>query len=187
MSTAGMSGRRVRAAHREGHYAGFLSRAVGLVIDFWVVAGILTVAASLVASVSRLGALDTATCRTVSSLASVNAIGCLSVALLMIFLFLFTTPLYYVLCWTLVSQTIGQRIVGVRVINIDGHDTGFRRSVVRVIGYALCFLSLGIGFLWVLIDNRRMGWHDKLAQTCVVYSWKAVQHEGFVARVRGPG
>ena len=27
------------------------------------------------------------------------------------------------------------------------------------------------GYLWVLVDNRRQGFHDKLAGTFVIYSW----------------
>jgi uncharacterized RDD family membrane protein YckC len=26
-----------------------------------------------------------------------------------------------------------------------------------------------LGYLWILVDDRRQGWHDKLARTLVVY------------------
>jgi hypothetical protein len=61
----------------------------------------------------------------------------------------------------------------------------------RWLGYQLCLATLGIGFLWVLVDDRRMGWHDKLARTCVIYSWKAVQNQRLLramdSRLRGIG
>ena len=31
-------------------------------------------------------------------------------------------------------------------------------------------LVIGLGFLWVLLDNQRQGWHDTLAGTCVLYT-----------------
>ena len=45
-------------------------------------------------------------------------------------------------------------------------------------------LTLGVGFLWVIIDDRREGWHDKLARTCVVYAWQARQNETLVNKMR---
>jgi uncharacterized RDD family membrane protein YckC len=28
--------------------------------------------------------------------------------------------------------------------------------------------TLGIGFIWILFDARKQGWHDKMANTVVV-------------------
>jgi uncharacterized RDD family membrane protein YckC len=77
---------------------------------------------------------------------------------------------YYVGFWLLVGQTIGKRIMGVRVVRTDGTRLGFVAATVRLLGY-LASAILFLGFLWVIIDNRRQGWHDKLAGTMVVYAW----------------
>jgi uncharacterized RDD family membrane protein YckC len=37
-----------------------------------------------------------------------------------------------------------------------------------VLGYYLALLPLGAGFLWVMIDKKRRGWHDHIAGTIVV-------------------
>lgn len=174
----------MKAESLEGHYAGFLSRAFALVIDFWVVSGILTIISFLINTLLGVVGLNIDACRAVASLTGVARIACLSTVLAALIAILLTTPLYYTLCWTLVGQTVGQRLLGLRVIKLDGRHLGLRRSFLRFIGYALCFVTLGIGFLWVLVDDRRMGWHDKLARTCVVYSWKAQQNEAFLARVQ---
>ena len=42
------------------------------------------------------------------------------------------------------------------------------RLVLRYIGYFVCVLTLFIGFIWVGIDKRKQGWHDKLAGTVVI-------------------
>jgi uncharacterized RDD family membrane protein YckC len=36
--------------------------------------------------------------------------------------------------------------------------------------------------LWILFDNRRQGWHDKLAGTIVVYSWPESELRGTLVR-----
>jgi uncharacterized RDD family membrane protein YckC len=73
--------------------------------------------------------------------------------------------------------------MGLRVVKLDSRRPGIGASLVRWIGYQICIFTLGIGFLWVLVDNRRMGWHDKLARTCVIYAWPARQNENFIAKV----
>ena len=57
----------------------------------------------------------------------------------------------------------------VRVATTSGALPGFGRSVLRVVLLGLCIVTLFIGFLPVLFDNRRRGVHDMVARTVVVY------------------
>jgi uncharacterized RDD family membrane protein YckC len=67
------------------------------------------------------------------------------------------------------GATPGKRIVGIRVTDADGGGAiGFKRGLVRRLGYGLGGLVLYIGWLWMLGDGRRQAWHDKLANTVVV-------------------
>lgn len=69
------------------------------------------------------------------------------------------------------GQSIGQRLVGLRIIRTDGTLLGYRTVVLRhLVGYPLSFLCLGLGFLWMIIDPRQRGWHDRLAGTLIVKS-----------------
>ena len=43
---------------------------------------------------------------------------------------------------------------------------------------------LFLGYLWILFDNRRQGFHDKLAGTIVVYSWPEGLMRGTLVRDR---
>jgi uncharacterized RDD family membrane protein YckC len=43
----------------------------------------------------------------------------------------------------------------------------------RFLGYILSIFAMWIGFLWILLDNRRQGWPDKIAGTFVIYAWDA--------------
>jgi uncharacterized RDD family membrane protein YckC len=38
-----------------------------------------------------------------------------------------------------------------------------------------------LGFFWILIDDRRQGWHDKIAGTLVIYTWEAHHEERFLS------
>ncbi|HEX6558082.1 MAG TPA: RDD family protein, partial [Longimicrobiales bacterium] len=66
------------------------------------------------------------------------------------------------------GQTPGKRLVGVRVILLDGHPLGWWMSFERFGGYAAS-LSVGLlGFLQILWDRNRQGLHDKACETVVV-------------------
>ena len=38
----------------------------------------------------------------------------------------------------------------------------------RYFAYYLSLLPLGLGFLWIAWDQRKQGWHDKIAGTVVI-------------------
>ena len=67
--------------------------------------------------------------------------------------------------------TAPQRVV--RIVRTDGERMRFGNCVRRLIGYWVSAI-LFLGFLWVLVDNRRQGFHDKIAGTFVVYAWPEV-------------
>jgi uncharacterized RDD family membrane protein YckC len=88
--------------------------------------------------------------------------------------------LYYAILWTFAGQTIGKAVMGIKVVPLKGGRMSFTRSLLRYIGYFISALPIGLGFFWILIDDRRMGWHDRLAGTCVIYNWKARPEEVFL-------
>jgi uncharacterized RDD family membrane protein YckC len=59
--------------------------------------------------------------------------------------------------------------MGLLVVKTSGSRLGLGGALVRWLGYWLSAI-LFLGFLWILVDGRRQGWHDKLARTLVVYS-----------------
>lgn len=80
---------------------------------------------------------------------------------------------YLVFLWSIFDKTIGQALLGLLVVRTDGGHITIWVAVKRAIGYYLSFLPLLAGYFWVLIDDRRQGWHDKLAGTVVIYDWDA--------------
>ena len=57
-------------------------------------------------------------------------------------------------------------------LTIVDADTGGKPSngqfIIRYIGYYLAILPLFLGIIWVGIDKRKQGLHDKLAGTVVL-------------------
>ncbi len=67
------------------------------------------------------------------------------------------------------SATPGKMMLGLRIV--DAATAGpltFTQCVVRTLAYAVSILPLGVGFLWIALDPRKQGFHDKLAGTLVV-------------------
>lgn len=71
--------------------------------------------------------------------------------------------------------------MGLRVVRMDGSKLSPWLAFVRVVGYIISAIPLYLGFLWIFVDDRRQAWHDKLAGTCVIYTWAARPDERFLA------
>jgi uncharacterized RDD family membrane protein YckC len=75
---------------------------------------------------------------------------------------------YGAVMWKLKGTTIGGIVCGLKVVRVDGREIDWATAIVRALG---CFLSLavvGLGFIWVAIDDDKQSWHDKIAGTTVV-------------------
>ncbi len=84
-------------------------------------------------------------------------------------LFWLVSAAYFVVFWSRTGGTPGMLALGLRVAREeDGRPISLGRGVARYIGYILDWLSLGLGFLWIGVDGRKQGWHDKIAGTLVV-------------------
>jgi uncharacterized RDD family membrane protein YckC len=70
--------------------------------------------------------------------------------------------------------------MGLRVVTIFGGRISVPRGLLRFAGYVLSVIPLFAGFLWVLADDCRQGWHDRIAGTVVIYTWSARPDETFL-------
>lgn len=66
------------------------------------------------------------------------------------------------------GQTPGKMVCGLRVVTVEGEEVSYFQAALRTAGYYLNRLTLGLGFLWVAIDPRKQGFHDKIAGTLVL-------------------
>lgn len=145
-----------------GQYAGFITRLVAHALDRLIVAG-------LVAAIGwginlALNALN------LRGWLETHDTVALIVALFILALYALVRLFYNMGFWMLAGQTPGKGVMGVRVVRTDGQRLKWGNAIRREIGYWISSF-LWLGYLWVLVDNRRQGWHDKLAGTMVVYAW----------------
>lgn len=65
--------------------------------------------------------------------------------------------------------TIGKLLTGIEIVDSAGKRISFWRAFFRnIIGYAVSGMALWLGFIWILVDKERRGWHDMMAETMVV-------------------
>jgi uncharacterized RDD family membrane protein YckC len=96
------------------------------------------------------------------------------------FVFTHTDPLAELLNWVLPAiavllfwiarqATPGKMAIGARIVDAD---TGAKPTTAQFIGrylaYYVSLFGLCLGFVWIGLDARKQGWHDKLANTVVV-------------------
>ena len=75
---------------------------------------------------------------------------------------------YYVFFPARSGQTLGKRIMGIKIVSADGDSPGVGRCLVRLIGYWISGLILYIGFLMPLWDEENRALHDMIAGTRVI-------------------
>jgi uncharacterized RDD family membrane protein YckC len=68
------------------------------------------------------------------------------------------------------GQTIGSKLLNIRVIRTDGSDLSISQALIRYVGFFISFICLLIGLIWAAFDPNKQGWHDKIAGTYVVKS-----------------
>ena len=83
------------------------------------------------------------------------------------------------LFWEYKLATPGKMVISAKIVDADTmRRPTTRQWIIRYIGYFVSALPLGLGFLWVAFDPRKQGWHDKLANTVVVFcSQDTDQHQ----------
>lgn len=78
----------------------------------------------------------------------------------------FAIALFYKLLFCIGNaDTLGVQWSGLRLLNFDGRRPTRQQRVRRVVASLVSVLSTGIGFLWVLVDEERLAWHDYISKT----------------------
>ncbi len=71
--------------------------------------------------------------------------------------------------WMYRQATPGKIMFSARIVDADtGGAPTTGQLLARYFGYYVSMLFFGLGFIWVGIDQRKQGWHDKIARTVVV-------------------
>jgi uncharacterized RDD family membrane protein YckC len=131
------------------HYAGFTKRLLAFIIDRVLIWMILYIV---------LGYARGFKLYSVSSLFSIQTI--FIDLLIMVYFVVFETS-----SW---QATPGKHFLNMRVVTEGYHTLSAENAAWRYIWKYLSALVLMLGFIWVIFDPRKQGWHDKLAHTYVI-------------------
>lgn len=142
--------------------AGLVSRALALGLDAMILNAGFFAASALVALFASVFLPDP---EGVSTPALVFGTG----------VWLVAAALYLIVFWSFAGQTPGMRFLAL-VIHSDGsRRIGLRRAARRLVGLVAGAIPLGLGFLGVLLGERRRGLADVFADTEVLYFEPAVR------------
>ena len=145
--------------HLQGHYAGFASRFFAFAVDVAVLTG---GAVLILAGINFVASIVTGKTTNFSRHDIWVTIA-----------YLVWAFIYFSYWWGLNGKTPGGGLFGVQVLTDDGRDVSGRRAIGRTLAFPLSFLILCLGFLGILLGDRRRALHDVIAGTVVVYSWDA--------------
>lgn len=147
------------AISQQGHYAGAVTRLAAFVVDQSAATFAFSVGTAVVAWTISLvtgGDLD------------VEITGWITVVAYALWLLL-----YFSYPWSVSGKTLGMALLGIQVVSAEGARCGTRSAVLRTLALPLSFLTLGIGFVPIVVGRHRRALHDRIAGTAVVYGWDA--------------
>lgn len=149
--------RRDDAASFQGHYAGPVSRLLAYAADTFLIGVLYTAGLALLRF-----AIDAATPWTLDVEGLAFAAGALA-----------WSALYFGSSWTGFARSPGMSLLGLRIVRSDGASLDRRHALLRLVAFPLGFLTLGLGFLGILVGRTRQAIYDRIADTAVVYDWDA--------------
>jgi len=140
------------------------ARLVAYLIDSIVLTA-LAVALALVVGLVFLGGASSADGGRSVRIAPAAVVG----TILLLIGILLLVLLYFPFFWARGGQTPGMRLFGLRVVrDRDGGRIGWGTALLRILGMYVASAVFYLGFIWILVDKRRRGFHDLIAGTVVV-------------------
>jgi uncharacterized RDD family membrane protein YckC len=77
---------------------------------------------------------------------------------------------YFTYFWSAAGQgqTLGSRVLNIRVVKTDGSYLDYVGAFLRYVGFFISCVVFLLGVIWAAFDAQKQGWHDKIAGTYVV-------------------
>ena len=70
--------------------------------------------------------------------------------------------------WSRGGQTVGYKVMRLKLVRAhDGGPVSGGQAIGRLLGYIVSGI-FWLGFIWIAFDEKRQGWHDKLAGTVAI-------------------
>ena len=74
--------------------------------------------------------------------------------------------------WVHGGQTLGMRVWRLKITDANGGPVTWGSAGLRFAAALLSWAPLGLGFLWMLFDQEKLAWHDRLSGTRLVLNPK---------------
>ncbi len=143
----------------QGHYAGSVSRLAAYLIDLVVSSVVFELALTAISFVA--------------SIFTGHGISYHRGSIFVITIYVLWQFFYFGFAWAANGKTLGMSLLGVHVVRADGERLEPWRGWVRSLTFPLGFLTLGLGFLGILVQREHRAVYDLIAGTAVVYAWDA--------------
>lgn len=143
----------------QGNYAGSVSRLTAYVIDLAVSTGLYWLVLTFASFVAQI--------------ITGHPVSWHRNSIIVVVLYVVWEFLYFGRSWAAAGRTLGMGILGVRVVRADGAPLEARRGWLRSLTFPLGFLTLGLGFLGILLQREHRAVYDLIADSAVVYEWDA--------------
>jgi uncharacterized RDD family membrane protein YckC len=143
----------------QGHYAGSVSRLAAYLIDLVVSSVIFELALTAISFVA--------------SIFTGHGISYHHGSIVVIIIYVLWQFVYFGFQWAANGKTLGMTLLGVHVVRADGTRLQPRQGWIRSLAFPLGFLTLGLGFLGILVQREHRAVYDLIAGTAVVYAWDA--------------
>jgi uncharacterized RDD family membrane protein YckC len=145
--------------HREGQYAGGITRLLAFAVDIGAVWGLYLLVAFCI---------DQALHLFFNVRSTLDTHRVLDLLLVVVWSFL-----YFFVQWSLSGRTIGMALLGARVVTAEGHQVSRRDAGVRTVVLPFAVVFWFVGLIEIVVRSDRRALHDLAAGTCVVYHWQA--------------
>lgn len=66
------------------------------------------------------------------------------------------------------GQTPGKKAMHIKIIKTDNQPLDIFSGIIRYFSQYVSAFIFGLGYLWVIFDKNKQGWHDKIASTYVI-------------------
>ena len=143
----------------QGNYAGSVSRFVAYGIDLLISSGLFSIALTAVSFVAQI--------------ITGHSVDWHRSNIVVVIIYVAWQFFYFGYCWAASGRTPGMATLGIRVVRADGAMLDPWRGVVRSLAFPLGFLTLGLGFLGILVQREHRALYDLIAGSAVIYAWDA--------------
>lgn len=66
------------------------------------------------------------------------------------------------------QATVGMMILKIKIMKENGNKVTYQDAILRYFASILSAVALGIGYLWMIWNDKKQTWHDIIAKTVVV-------------------